>query len=140
MYSIHFFDMKDVHREIGSWAIRQKVEWWCVGDHSDINDAKVVIVRGPSGHLVGFCIISNCQETPATLFYLMVAKRHRKKGLCRRMLDKALEVFPSLVGTCRKDMVGMWTHLGAMAEEKKCHVKGVYSIRWPKNAYTAPCV
>lgn len=119
MIYISLHPLAHVQAELGMLAIREDESWLTthsVFEQTENKCTKVVAARDAGERLVGYALITNrnpCSSKSDCLYHVCVAKKHRRQGICRSMVETALQECGSLWGVCDESVKKVWERLGA---------------------------
>ncbi len=76
------------------WILEESFEgWYLMHSKRTLRDIEVVRAAMSSGKPVGLIMVKTLGESIGYVYYIAVAKAHRKKGIAKLLLDDALRRF-----------------------------------------------
>jgi len=76
------------------WILEESFEgWYLLHSKRTLRDIEVVRVAMSSGNPVGLVMVKTLEGSTGYVYYIAVAKAHRKKGIAKLLLEDALRRF-----------------------------------------------
>ena len=76
------------------WILEESFEgWYLMHSKRILRDVEVVRAAMSSGKPVGLVMLKTLEGSVGYVYYIAVAKAHRKKGIAKQLLEDALRVF-----------------------------------------------
>ncbi len=76
------------------WILEESFEgWYLMHSKRTLRDIEVVRAAMSSGKPVGLIMLKTLEESVGYVYYIAVAKAHRKKGIAKLLLEDALRRF-----------------------------------------------
>src|SRR6266571_8014992 len=83
-------------RAILGWILEESFEgWYLLHSKRTLRDIEVVRVAMSSGKPVGLVMLKTLEGNAGYVYYIAVAKDHRRKGIAKLLLQDALQRFKS---------------------------------------------
>jgi len=76
------------------WILEESFEgWYLMHSKRTLRDVEVVRAAMSSGKPVGLVMLKTMERNVGYVYYIAVAKAHRKKGIAKLLLEDALRIF-----------------------------------------------
>ncbi|HZY46448.1 MAG TPA: GNAT family N-acetyltransferase, partial [Candidatus Bathyarchaeia archaeon] len=94
LQEIEIVDVPKGQRSSLEWILEESFEGWYLW-HSlkTLKDVEVVKVAKLSSKPVGLVMLKNLEKGVGYVYYIAVARAHRKRGIAKMLLDRSLQIF-----------------------------------------------
>jgi len=91
---IMIVDVPAMKRRDLEWILEESFEgWYLMHSRRILRDVEVVRAAMSSGKPIGLVMLKTLEERVGYVYYIAVAKAHRKKGIAKQLLEDALRLF-----------------------------------------------